>query len=200
MMSSNRRDYGSAAEWLAALRQDDAWLYQLQRLQDSTESDFNIHRDDAIRRIGNGETFEFWDIYQHKVELVVAEVWQIAELSLIKLKIQAIGMLSIEWLEQHVGKNKVVPERLKTDEAKELLADLVDAGMLTENWQPNGLSGTERALVAKAVSDRLVVNEVWQLFGQLWGEKPETLRAYYNKAMEQKKSLKYLDKLKNILG
>ena len=109
-------------------------------------------------------------------------------------------MLSIEWLEQHGGKNKVVPERLKTDEAKELLADLVDAGMLTENWQPNGLSGTERALVAKAVSDRLVVNEVWQLFGQLWGEKPETLRAYYNKAMEQKKSLKYLDKLKNILG
>jgi hypothetical protein len=199
MMSSNRRDYGSAAEWLAALRQDDAWLCQLQRLQDSTENDFNIHRDDAIRRIGNGETYEFWDIYQHKIEPVLAEVWQIAELSLIKLKIQTIGMLSIEWMEQHGGINKVVPERLKTDEAKELLADLVDAGMLTENWQPNGLSGTERALVAKAVSDRLEVNEVWQLFGQLWGEKPETLRAYYNKAMEQKKSLKYLDKLKNIL-
>ena len=92
-----------------------------------------------------------------------------------------------------------VPERLKTEEAEELMEDLVDAGMLTDDWQPNGLSGPERALVAKAVCDRLEVNEVWQLFGQLWGEKPETLRAYYNKAMEQKKSLKLQDRLKNIL-
>lgn len=200
MMSGNRGDYASASEWLSALRQDVAWLSQQQRLQDSSESDFNIHRDDAIRRIGNGETYEFWDIYQHKVEPVVEEVWQIAELSLIKLKIQAIGMLSIEWLEQHGGNNKEVPERLKTEEAEELMEDLVDAGILTDDWQPNALSGTERALVAKAVCDRLEVNEVWQLFGQLWSEKPETLRAYFNKAMEQKKSLKYQDKLKNILG
>lgn len=92
-----------------------------------------------------------------------------------------------------------VPERLKTEAAEELMEDLVDAGMLTEDWQPDGLSGPERALVAKAVCDRLKVNEVWQLFGQLWGEKPETLRAYYNKAMEQKKSLKFQDRLKNIL-
>ena len=92
------------------------------------------------------------------------------------------------------------PERLKTEEAEELMENLVDAGMLTDDWQPEGLSGTERALVAKAVCDRLGVNEVWQLFGQLWGEKPETLRAYYNKALEQKKSLKYQDKLKNTLG
>ena len=106
MMSNNRAEYGSAAEWLAALRQDDAWLYQLQRLQDSSKNDFNTHRDDAIRRIGNGETYEFWDIYQHKVEPVVAEVWEIAELSLIKLKIQTIGMLSIEWLEQHASDNR----------------------------------------------------------------------------------------------
>ena len=28
---------------------------------------------------------------------------------------------------------------------------------------------------------------------------PETLRSYFNKAMEQKKSLKFQDKLKNIL-
>ena len=96
--------------------------------------------------------------------------------------------------------NGEVPERLKTEAAEELMEDLVDAGMLTEDWQPDGLSGTERALVAKAVCDRLEVNEVWQLFGQLWGEKPETLRAYYNKAMEQKKSLKYQDKLKDVLG
>jgi hypothetical protein len=113
-------------------------------------------------------------------------------------------VLLAEWISYDIANCQAIkpgslPERLKTDEAKELMADLVDAGILTENWLPIRLSGTERALVAKAVSDRLEVNEVWQLFGQLWGEKPETLRAYYNKAMEQKKSLKYQDKLKNVL-
>mgnify|MGYP006916073758 CR=1 FL=1 len=93
-----------------------------------------------------------------------------------------------------------VPEKLKTDEAEELMEDLVDEGLLSESWQPLNLSGTERALVAKAVCEHLHINEVWQVFGMLWGEKPETLRSYLNKALEQKKSLKFQDRLKNILG
>jgi hypothetical protein len=100
MMSGNRRDYASASEWLSALRQDEAWLSQQQRLQTSAATDVSIHRDDAIRRIGHGETFEFWEIYGHQVEPVISEVWEIAELSLPKLKIQAIGMLSMEWIER----------------------------------------------------------------------------------------------------
>lgn len=92
-----------------------------------------------------------------------------------------------------------VPERLTTADAEELMADLVDAGILHNNWQPNGLSGTERALVAKAVCDRLEIKEVWQVFGRLWNEKPETLRSYLNKALEQKKSLEFQDKLQKIL-
>lgn len=50
MMSSNRGDYGSAAEWLSALRQDEAWLNQQQRLLASETSDVSIHREDAIRK------------------------------------------------------------------------------------------------------------------------------------------------------
>lgn len=92
------------------------------------------------------------------------------------------------------------PEQLKSEEAKALLADLTDKGLLTDDWQPNNLSGTERALVAKAVCERLEINEVWQVFGQLWREKPETLRSYFNKALEQKKSLSFQDRLKNLLG
>lgn len=101
MMSSNRKDYGSATEWLSALRQDEAWLSQRLQLQEMSAADMSAHRDEALRRIGNGETFEFWKIYQHQVEPVVSEVWEIAELSLPKLKIQVIGMLSMEWIEQH---------------------------------------------------------------------------------------------------
>jgi hypothetical protein len=94
----------------------------------------------------------------------------------------------------------VVPERLNTEEAEELMDKLVDAGMLTEEWQANGLSCSERALLAKNVCDKLKINDVWQVFGMLWNERPETLRSYFNKALNQKKSLKYQDKLKNVLG
>lgn len=93
-----------------------------------------------------------------------------------------------------------IPEKLKTAKAEKLMKALVKAGLLTEDWQPNGLTGTERALVARGVCERLDINEVWQVFGKLWNEKPETLRSYLNKALEQKKSMEFLDKLNDILG
>lgn len=200
MMSSSRGDYASASEWLSALRQDDAWVSQQQRLETSTPADTIVHQNDALRRIGQGDTFEFWEIYGHQVEPVISEVWDIAELSLPKLKIQAIGMLSMEWIEQRSCGGQSVPEKLTSKEAKKLMESLMSEDLLTEDWQPKELSGTERALVAKAVCERLKINAVWQVFGQLWDENPETLRSYFNKAMEQKKSLKFQEKLKNILG
>lgn len=93
----------------------------------------------------------------------------------------------------------VVHNTLKTEEAEELMGCLVEAGVLDGSWQPVKLSGSERALVAKAVCDRLDIKEVWQVFGLLWNEKPETLRSYLNKALEQKKSLEFQERLKNIL-
>lgn len=99
MMSSERTHYKSASVWLTALRQDEAWLCQLRQLENSDAGDLCVHRENALRRIGKGETFEFWDIY-NQVEPVVKEVWEIAELSLPKLKIQVIGMLSMEWINQ----------------------------------------------------------------------------------------------------
>jgi hypothetical protein len=38
------------------------------------------------------------------------------------------------------------------------------------------------------------------VFGQLWDEKPETLRRNFNKALEQRKSLDFQDRLQNILS
>ncbi len=93
-----------------------------------------------------------------------------------------------------------IPEKLKSPEAEELMEDLVDASLLTEDWQPRGLSGSERGLLAKEVCQRLGINDVWQIFGGLWNEKPETLRSYLNKALDQKKSLLFQEKLKNILS
>ena len=116
MMSNNRGDYASASEWLSVLRKDGLWLSQLQQLQDPA-ADAGVLRAAAMRKIGQGETFEFWDSYQHQVDPVVMEVWEIRELTLPKLKIQTIGMLSIEWLEQHAKKaekEKRTKEQKKT--------------------------------------------------------------------------------------
>lgn len=100
MMSSNRQEYGSAAEWLSALRRDEAWLRQEQILQQSSPDDYETHLAVAKRRSVGSLLFEYWEIY-HQAEPALCEVWDIAELTLPKLKMQAIGMLSLEWLEQH---------------------------------------------------------------------------------------------------
>ena len=105
MISNNRADYGSADEWLSALKQDGLWLSQLQQLQNSSPDAASTLRDIANEKIGRGETYGFWDSYNHQVEPVVREVWDMADLTLPKLKIQAIGMLSMEWLEQHSEKD-----------------------------------------------------------------------------------------------
>lgn len=119
MMSNNRRDYRSASEWLSTLRHDESWLSQLQRLQAPADSSISVSRDEIMGQIGQGDTFCLWNIYQHKVEPVVTEVWDLAESSLVKLKIQAIGMLSIEWLEQHAKTNSA-PSAKKNRVTKKL--------------------------------------------------------------------------------
>ena len=89
-----------------------------------------------------------------------------------------------------------VSEQLRSERAERLKERLTDAGMLSEDWQPAGLSNTEKALLAKAVSDRLGIKEVWQVFGRLWNVKPDSMRAYFNRALEQKKSLSFQDRIK----
>ena len=196
MMSSNRSDYGSASEWIAALRQDDAWLSQLHRLETSTAADARAHQEDALRRIGRGETFEFWEIYAHQVEPVVGEVWEIAELSLPKLKIQAIGMLSMEWLERGgvQAQKTAVPEVL---EKSELWEKLKDAGLVDESGQP-AVSRPEAALMADTLAVRLNISGKWKLFEQLWHR--NNMRNDFNIALNQRKTLAFQEKLKKVLG
>ena len=172
MMSNNREDYGSASEWLSALRRDELWLSQLQQLQALAGDDINVHRDAAMRRIERGVTFEIWEIYQHKVEPVVKEVWEIAELSLIKLKIQTIGMLSMEWLEQHVSGDEslnmdeslsAIVNKLKPiffgseEEAKAFLESIQD-------MKPTQITDKVNQLVSeKKISDLSKHRDLWKV-------------------------------------
>lgn len=86
-----------------------------------------------------------------------------------------------------------IPTHLQESKGQALMQNLAKAGMIDDEWQPVNLSGSERALLAKAVCDRLQIYDVWQVFGQLWGSNPNTLRSAYNKAMEQKKTLVFLE-------
>ena len=93
-----------------------------------------------------------------------------------------------------------VPDVLASEEAKELLESLVDADMLTNDWQPVGLSATEKGELAMQLAMKLDISNVWQVFGSLWGMKPETLRAAFNRGRDQKKNATFQDRLKNIIG
>ena len=103
MIINDRSYYRSSDDWLKALKGDEIWLCQLDKLQNSTPDDVGTLRSIAYEKLGRGVTYGFWDSYNHRVDLVVREVWDIAELSMPKLKNQTIGMLSLVWLEQHVG-------------------------------------------------------------------------------------------------
>lgn len=171
MMSSNRGDYASPKDWLSALKQDEAWLSQQHRLQTSEPANASIHEEDALRRIGRGDTFEFWEIYSHQVEPVINEVWEIAELSLPKLKIQTIGMLSMEWLELHTdgGKNEL-PECLSTAEAMKYWKRLQKAGFVDANYQLMPDTTRKQAMyIAELFAEKLSVKSKWKTFEQLWG-------------------------------
>ena len=43
MISYNRGDFDSASQWLEALRHDDAWLSQLQQLQEAAPEELSKH-------------------------------------------------------------------------------------------------------------------------------------------------------------
>lgn len=81
-----------------------------------------------------------------------------------------------------------VPEVLLTDEARALLAKLVEAGMVDEGWMPIGLSFTEKGTLIDYVAERLDIRAKWKFFGALWHTDPETLRTSKARGLEQDKT------------
>ena len=179
MMSNNRAEYGSASEWLSALKQDELWLSQLQQLQ-APSADRSALREAALRKIGQTLTFEYWDSYGHRVEPVVSEVWEIAELTLPKLKIQTIGMLAMEWLEQqektdgHVqqgsGSQSGLTGKLASEEAMRYWKRLQQEGFVDERCQLKQDTTRKQAMyIAEVFAERLGIGSKWKTFERLWG-------------------------------
>lgn len=72
-----------------------------------------------------------------------------------------------------------------------------EAGLVDENDQPT-VSRTEAALMASELAERLGIAHKWKLFETLWHR--NNMRGDFNKALDQRKSLAFQEKLKNILG
>ena len=79
----------------------------------------------------------------------------------------------------------------------ELWQRVMAAGLVDADGQPT-VSRTEAALMADMLARRLDIRNKWKLFEQLWHR--NNMRGDYNDALEQKKSLKFQERLKSILG
>lgn len=86
-----------------------------------------------------------------------------------------------------------VPEVLASSELWERVKD---EGLVDENNMPT-TSRPEAALLADMLAEKLGIGNKWKLFEKLWNRK--NMRNDYNTALEQRKSLKFQEKLKNIL-
>lgn len=93
---------------------------------------------------------------------------------------------------------KQLPDELQTPCAQTLLEKLQQAGLMDGNAQPVGLSIAEKGMLASFLAERLDIKNLWKVFGDCWGMKSETLRRAWNKAMEQKKTIAFQEKLKSI--
>ena len=88
-----------------------------------------------------------------------------------------------------------LPEALRTEKAMALWKKAQEAGYVDEYYQPL-ISRTQAALLADAMAERLGIKEKWNVFGKLW-HRSNMYKDLY-RAMEQKQSLKFQDKLKQL--
>ena len=91
-------------------------------------------------------------------------------------------------------------DELKGERGLAVLKNLQKHGLLDENFYPMELSNSESAVLAYQIAITLGINEMWKVFSDLWNITPNALRAAYNRGMEQKKTIKFLDEIIPLLN
>lgn len=98
--------------------------------------------------------------------------------------------------EQTSCRNAEMPEELKTDKAQKIMHNLMDIGVVTEDFMPLGISTSEAAVLAYQIGIELEIKNIWSVFGNYWGPNPNSMRTACNRGMDQKKTAAFLDKVK----
>ena len=91
-------------------------------------------------------------------------------------------------------------DELKGERGLAVLKNLQKHGLLDEDFYPMELSNSESAVLAYQIAITLGINEMWKVFSDLWNITPNALRAAYNRGMEQKKTIKFLDEITHLLN
>ena len=108
--------------------------------------------------------------------------------------------LSVDKAQVRVGDHQVLAHQ---SDVPEVLADseqwqkVMQAGLVDADGQPT-VSRTEAAMIADMLADRLGIANKWKFFEQLWHR--NNMRGDYNTALDQRKTLKFQERLKIILG
>lgn len=97
--------------------------------------------------------------------------------------------------EQNSCRNAVMPDELKTEKAQKIMQNLMDIGVVTEDFMPSGISTSEAAVLAYQIGIELEIKNIWSVFGNYWGPNPNSMRAACNRGMEQKKTAAFLEKV-----
>lgn len=100
----------------------------------------------------------------------------------------------------YVGRSVTLPAQLKSKKAKKILEELVDIGVLKENFQPNNLTWYIRGYLARRIADTLEIPNVWVIFGDFWHLDSATLRTKYNESLGMKKTLEFEDLIHDIIN
>lgn len=100
----------------------------------------------------------------------------------------------------YVGRSVTLPAQLKSKKAKKILEELVDIGVLKENFQPNNLTWYIRGYLARRIADTLEISNVWVIFGNFWHLDSATLRTKYNESLGMKKTLEFEDLIHDIIN
>ena len=97
--------------------------------------------------------------------------------------------------EQTSCRNAEMPEELKTEKAQKIMHNLMDIGVVTEDFMPLGISTSEAAVLAYQIGIELEIKNIWSVFGNYWGPNPNSMRAACNRGMDQKKTAAFLEKV-----
>lgn len=97
--------------------------------------------------------------------------------------------------EQTSCRNAEMPDELKTEKAQKIMHNLMDIGVVTEDFMPLGISTSEAAVLAYQIGIELEIKNIWSVFGNYWGPNPNSMRTACNRGMEQKKTAAFLDKV-----
>ena len=108
--------------------------------------------------------------------------------------------LSVDKAQVRVGDNQLQHQQSDVPEVlaeSELWLKLQQAELVDADGQPT-VSRTEAAMIADMLAERLGIANKWKFFEQLWHR--NNMRGDYNTALNQRKTLKFQEQLKIILG